>query len=37
MGLFVSVMAILFSVFGYFVWASLKLKDNMEHGNYRKP
>lgn len=37
MGLFVTVMAIIFSLGGYFIWAGLKLKDNIEHDNYRKP
>lgn len=37
MGLFVSVMAVIFSVLGYFVWAGLKLKDNIEHNNISKP
>jgi len=37
MGLFVSVMAVIFSVLGYFLWAGFKLKDNLEHGNTSKP
>lgn len=37
MGLFVSVMAVIASVIGYFLWAGLKLKDNLEHDNIRKP